>query len=292
MTINLLPVGLVVGTTVFWAITQVLSGIAVKDTSMSVYSSLSHLFAALLIGSYLMFTGGLYFPDLWLVIVAAIGGIVDSFIGFMLYLHALKRAETHVVTSLSNTAPFWGVLTAVLFLGEAARVSVFVSAFLVVLGSFLMISIREMNRHDIRNQGAILAIAAGIVWGISETIPTKYCLNNGMSPFIYLFIMTAVACAAWFVLASVNGARGRLKYSARGIRISAFAGFFGVFLAWLLWLSALNMEQASLLAPVRGLVVPFGFLFSILIVKEKPTKKAFLGLFLILAGLILVSISA
>jgi len=80
----------------------------------------------------------------------------------------------------------------------------------------------------------------------------------------------------------VPGQRAQLLEA--GLKISAFVGLIGVAFSWILWLTALSLEQASVLAPVRGLVVPFGFAFSILIVKERPTKKAFLGLVLILAG--------
>jgi len=50
------------------------------------------------------------------------------------------------------------------------------------------------------------------------------------------------------------------------------------------------MERASLLSPIRGLVVLFAFFLSILFLKEKPTKSSFLGMTAIFAGVFLVGI--
>jgi len=291
MALSVLAIGLAVSAMLLWALIQVLSAIILKDTSMSLFNVLANAIAMTLFGVYLFFNEGFYYPDLGLVIVAVLGGIFDSLVGFAFYLYALKKTETHVATSLSNTAPFWAVVAAILLLGEAARLNVFVSALMIVAGSILMLSVKEKSIHKIRNQGAALALAAGLAWGVSESIPTKYCLNNGMTSFGYLFIMTLTVLVAWTVLMLITKKRGRLSYSARGIKLSVLIGFIGTFLAWGLWLAALSLEQASLLAPIRGLVVPFAFFFSILIVKEHPTKKAFLGLVLILAGLVLVSLS-
>jgi len=292
MALSALAIGLTVGATVIWALIQVLAAVILKDTSISVFNVLANAVAAILFGAYLFFTEGFLYPDLGLVIIAVLGGILDSLIGFAFYLYALKKTETHVATSLSNTAPFWAVLAAILLLREAAGINVIISALLIVAGSVLMLSVREMNIRNVRNQGAALALAAGVAWGISESIPTKYALNSGMSAFGYLFVMTLTVLASWTVLMLAVRARGGLRYTARGIKLSVFIGFIGLFLGWVLWLTALGLEQASLLAPVRGLVVPFAFLFSILIVKERPTKKSFLGLLLILAGIVIVSLSA
>ncbi len=293
MAVDVLPIGLAVGTTVLWALMQILSGVATRDNSMALFSGISFIIATASIGAYAMLTGGMNFSNPWLVLIAAVGGVLDSILGFAFYLAAMKKIEIHVVTSLTNTAPLWAVIMAVLFLGEAARLEVFAAVILVVAGSFLMISGGKKGVHSLRNQGALLAIAGGIVWGITETLPTKYCLNNGMSPFTYLFVMTAAACAGWLLVLLANWLRGiQIKHTRRGLSLTLYGGFLGIALSWILWLSALSLEDASILAPVRGLVVPFGFALSIVIVKEHPTKKAFLGLLLIIAGLTLVSLVA
>ncbi len=292
MPLDLLPIGLTVVVTIAWSLIQVTSGIAVKTTSISLYSALSLFVGSVLVGVYLLFNGGLSVPDPGLALVAALGGLLDSFIGFMIYLRATKMAELHVVTSLSNTVPFWAVVNAVLLLGEAARAGVFAAAVLIVAGSFLMVSARRMSLRSIASQGAALALVSGFIWGISESIPSKYALNNGMPLISYLFILATVSCAAWTIMAALDKFRGRIRYSSTGLKLAVLRGFLTIFLGWMLWLEALSLTDASLLAPLRGLMVPFAFVFSIILVKERPTKKSFLGLVLIMAGLVLVSLSA
>ena len=66
-----------------------------------------------------------------LLIVAVLGGILDSFGGTLLHMIALKRSPAHEAVSLSNTAPFWGVVAAVVFLGESPQFASFAAAVLV-----------------------------------------------------------------------------------------------------------------------------------------------------------------
>lgn len=289
--INLLPIGLAVGAAVFWAMGQIMAKTALKYVSMSAYAVSGALFSLPFIIFYALLTGGLTFPDLGLVLVAAVGGFTDLFIGLMLYVFAIKRMAVHRATSLANIAPFWGALTAMLFLGESAKIAIFASAILIVLGSFFVTSKQNTNHSDTQKLGTILALFAGFAWGVAEVVPAKYCLNHGMPLVTYLFILVTVAGTAWCILAVVNWIKGRFRYSMKGIGISAISGFFICFLGWFLWLSALRIEQASVLAPIRGLLVLFTFLFSILFLREKPTKKAFLGMVIILSGIVYLSLS-
>ena len=286
---NLLPIGLAAGASLFWAMSLVIDKIALKDTSIAVYATIRCLFGLLFLIPYVLLSGGLDFPEPKLILIAVIGGLLDSFVGAMLYFIAINRTTVHKAASLANTAPFWGVITAILFLGEKANLAIFLSAFLVVWGAYLL-SKREENYSDTSKWGLGLAHSAGFIWGICEVIPTKYCLNHGMSPLAYQFILIIAINIAWSLTVLINRAKRRLKCSIKGIKVAIFSGFFGSFLGWVFWLSALKMERASILSPVRGLVVLFAFSLSILFLKEKPTKRSFLGMAAVFTGVFLVGI--
>ena len=69
---------------------------------------------------------------------------------------------------------------------------------------------------------------------------------------------------------------------------SAFTGFF---LSWILWLSALGIAPASLLVPIRGAAIPFAFLLSVALLRERPTSRSALGVVLVFGGVVLISLS-
>jgi len=75
------------------------------------------------------------------------------------------------------------------------------------------------------------------------------------------------------------------------MNIAVLTGFTNLFLGWILWLLALGRAPASIISPVRGLVVLFGFLASVLILKERPSRRSAIGVLLIIGGVMLVTIA-
>jgi drug/metabolite transporter (DMT)-like permease len=281
---------LAVGAAVSWALSQVLTKEGLRRMDFVAYGVVRPLFALPFILAYGLITSGLHFPDLGLVGIAACGGVIDSFLGTLLYMFSLRRSPAHLAAPLSSTAPFWGVVTAVLFLRERPHPVVFVAAVLVVLGAYFLGSHRSGEITGRPVVGTVAALGAGVVWGVAETLPAKYCLAQGMTPITYQLIMVGAAAASWGLLAVWR--RRRLPWSPKGLMIAFQSAFAGFFLGWLLWLSGLSLAPASVLAPVRGSTILFSFMFSILLLHERPSLRAVVGLLFVSAGVFLVSIMA
>jgi len=65
----------------------------------------------------------------------------------------------------------------------------------------------------------------------------------------------------------------------------------GFFLGWILWLSGLQLAEASVLTPIKGgAMTLFAFVISIVMLRERPSSRAFLGAALATAGVVLVSL--
>lgn len=226
-----------------------------------------------------------------LLLVAVLGGTVDSFVGTSLHMIALKRSPAHEAVSLSNTAPFWGVVAAVVFLGESPQFASFVAAVLVVLGAYFLASNHDRSDKETTRWGPWVALTAGVLWGVAEIVPVKHCLTQGMTPLTYQLMALTGSATAWGVFALFRYCSSGFSWSRRGMSIAMLTGFTNLFLGWIMWLFALDRAPASLIAPIRGLVVLFGFLASILILKERPSKRSAIGVLLIIAGVMLVSIA-
>ena len=72
--------------------------------------------------------------------------------------------------------------------------------------------------------------------------------------------------------------------------IAFVTAFLGYALAWTLWLSGVKLAPASLLSPVRRSMTLFTFLFSVILLREHPSRRSALGVLLVLCGILLVSI--
>lgn len=279
---------LTVGAAASWSLSQVLTKEGLRRMDFVAYGVVRPLFALPLVLSYGFITSGLRFPGPELVGIAACGGLIDSFLGTLLYMLSLRRSPAHQAAPLSSTAPFWGVVTAVLFLGERPHPIVFVSALLVVLGAYFLGGHRPGETTSHPALGTLAALGAGVMWGVAETLPAKYCLIHGMTPITYQLIMVGTAALSWGLLAVWQ--RPKLHWSPKGLGIACQSAFTGFFLGWLLWLSGLSLAPASVLAPVRGSTTVFSFLLSIFLLRERPSPRAAVGLLFVSGGVFLVSI--
>ena len=79
------------------------------------------------------------------------------------------------------------------------------------------------------------------------------------------------------------------RVNRRGLAFACASAISGAFLGWLCWLNGLRLAPASLLAPVRGSTLVFTFLFSVLFLRERPSRRAIGGVVLVFGGVLLVS---
>ena len=277
---------------VCWALAMVLGKLGLQWMGLVTYSTVRPLLGLLFVVPYGLVSAGFENPGAHLVVVAILGGFLDSFIAALLFRLALTRNPAHKVTALSLTSPFWGVVAAVLILGERPPWVVFVAAILVVTGAVFLV---DRRRHSPQADGPFwgvpVSLSAGIIWGISETIPTKYCLTHGMTPLTYQLILVATAAVCGGIVAIVYRSTKRpLRFSWRGLGIALFTAFMSFFLGWRLWLSGLALAPASLLAPVHGSMALFAFLFSVLLLRERPSRRASIGVALTFAGVFIASV--
>ena len=121
-------------------------------------------------------------------------------------------------------------------------------------------------------------------------ILSKYCLNGGMTAGTLLVVMAVSAAVSCDITMAITHIKKKIKFNKKYVGLSVLAGTLGFFVGQILSLFALEMEKASVLSPIYGAVIPFGFLLSILLVKERPAKKAILGMIIVFAGVLLATV--
>ena len=276
-----------------WGVAQVVSKLGLARMEPPLYAAIRASFAFLFAVPYGLATGAFRFGDPHLIGVAAIAGLIDPFLGTLLYMYALKHGEAHVAAALANTAPFWGVITAVVFLGEPARYVTFLAAILVVAGAYFLVAPARKGKRAGSPIGGLAALGAALLWGIAEVGPAKYCLSRGMTPAEFQLVLVGVASLTWWTASLWRREPRRGRMDPVGVRIALFTAGVGFFLGWILWLSGLRLAEASLLTPVRGgAMTIFAFLTSMVLLRERPSPRAFLGAALATGGIVLVSMGA
>ena len=279
-----------IGAAIAWALESILSKPALRYMDMFSYGVIRPLFALTFVVPFGLLTSGFAFPGWKLLGIAMVAGIIDSFVGSMLFYYAMRRVPAHEATSLANIAPFWGVITSILILGEPMQPVLIIAAVFVVLGAAFLVNRGDDESRSRLSWSALPALGAGILWGFAETVPAKYCLTSGMSPITFQLIFIVSTGVAWGIAAFIRSRRTPLRFPRRGVALAFVTAIMGYAIGWILWLSGVSMAPASLLSPVRGSMTLFTFLFSVILLRERPSRRSALGALFVLCGVLLVSL--
>jgi DME family drug/metabolite transporter len=278
---------LTLGATLCWGSAQVIGKLVLRNISTLLFNGIRFSVAALVVVSGIALTGG--FGNLggnWPVAIAFLSGVVGWFIAAQLFFYSLKREAAHRIIPTGNSYPFWAIALAPLFLGEELRLVLPLSAVLIFVGSVLLVARRRKTSYW--RMGVPAACFAAFLWGLNAVL-NKHCLNSGMTISALLSIRLLTAAVLFNMVVGISR-RGKTPGIDRGSTgLSALSGIISFPVGSLMYLTALNMEQASTLAPVTGMTIFFGFLLSILLVGERPTKRSVLGTIFILAGVLSIT---
>jgi len=283
-----LAVLLALGAAAAWAVGMTVAKPAVRAMDLVTYTAFRWILVASLALGYGLLTGSLAFPGWRVLSLAVLAGVLDCGLGGLLYMSAMQRTSAHKATTLSSTAPLWGVLGAVFVLAEPLLWQTFVSAALVVVGAAFLTERRRLDPTESR-WGGTLALLTGLLWGFAETVPAKLALTAGMTPVTMLTVFAASGAASAVVLSPLLRRRTPRRVTRRGFALAILSGVAGAFLGWLLWLYALQQAPASLVSPIRGSTLFFALLYSMIFLGERPRARAWIGIALVASGVVLVS---
>jgi len=287
--LEIIAAALAIGASLSWGIDQVLGKLAIRDIDTFSFNALRPAFALLFIVPIAFLVEGLTWPGLKLAAIAAFPGIFAEFIGVTLYFYVMDRTAAHKVIPLGNSNPLWIAVLAIIFLGEEAQPVIFVSIALVILGTYFIGTRGKTDQSATWKLGIVLALTAGLFWGIAAPL-SKYCLNAGMNRMTLQTLRISTAAVACSSAMLIYRGEKALNISGKGVKLSLISGFFAFFLGYFLWLGALGLEDASVVAPFQSGKILFGFLLSIVLVGEKPSRKAYIGTGLILLGILMVTV--
>lgn len=285
---NSLAFVLMLVATTCWALGHVIGKLALRKMDVSVFNAIRTSIVVPMAVLFAILTGSLANPGLEYIFAGALAGMIGWFAAAQLYFHLLKRGSAHRIMPVGNSYPLWGIILAVLFLGEEARPVLFAAAVLVIIGAYFLAPKQNKSSHwNIATVPSALLVA--VIWG-STIFLGKYCLNGGMTAGTLLVLVVVFGAAFCDVTMVITHIKNRIKFDKKCVGISMLSGTVSLFIGDVLSFFALGMEKASVLSPIYGAVIPFGFLLSIFLLKEKPAKKMILGMITVFTGVFLATI--
>jgi drug/metabolite transporter (DMT)-like permease len=209
----------------------------------------------------------------------------SGFTGLLIW--ALVEGGAGKTAVLTYTMPFWVMVLAWPLLGEKLRGMQWPAAILSTMGMLFILDPLHLGTDKF---SMFLAVMSGVFWAMSVIVAKKL---HQRAPELDLLTLTAwqmlfgsipLAVAAFIIPAP------EIQWTPYFIGAVIFNSVFCNALAWLLWLYALQRLSAgvasmsSMLAPVIGVIAAW------LQLNEIPTMHELIGMTLIAASLVIISV--
>lgn len=202
---------------------------------------------------------------------------------WLCYFKALQLGDVNKVAPIDKSSTVLTILLAFLFLGEPISLPQILGVLGIGIGTLLMISKKEVDQEKPQSKSWLLFALLSAVFASLTSIFGKMGVENVESN-LGTAIRTIVVLAMAWTMVFVTGEQKDLGKIDRKSAFFLLLSGITTGLSWLCYYRALQDGLASVVVPIDKLSILVTIVFSGLVLKEKLSRKAGMGLVLILAG--------
>ena len=201
------------------------------------------------------------------------------------YFKALYYADVNKVTPIDKTSIILTLLLSYMLFKEEITYTKIISIILILLGTYLMVDIKNNKTNS---KWIIYAILTSIFTSLI-TIFGKYGMSN-LSINASILIRSFIAFIIIWIYIFIKRKHKLLRTLEKRNTIYIILSSFTTWLSWLFYFNALNNGETSIVFTIEKLSIVVTITLSTLILKEKLAKKSIIGLIIILFSTILLII--
>ena len=271
---------------VFVGFSQISLRKSYKELAPSVAFLLDSIFGLMIWVPLALFMGVSSGANLWeALLIAVISAILSEAIVF----YALLHGEWAVTATVLATYPVYTIIFSRLFNNEVVSFEIILFITLAILGSLIASFPDQLDKGEVKITKTIIwPFVAAVCIGLSDTISKGYINRSGDFSFLFMLGFVQIPVA----LAYLKIEKQSLKYSIEGVlaRVGEFkyallGGLFNIVGTGFLWLS-FSFTQASIASPITGCNGALTVLFARFLLKEKVSKRKYVGIVLAFVGII------
>lgn len=201
---------------------------------------------------------------------------------WLCYFKALQLGDVNKVVPIDKSSTVLTILLAAIFLGEAITVSKAVGIVLLAVGTLLMIE-KKQSAHGNESRSWLFYALGSAVFASLTSILGKVGIT-GVESNLGTAIRTGVVLVMSWAMVFVTGKQAEVRCIPK--RELAFICLSGLATgaSWLCYYKALQDGLASVVVPIDKLSILVSIGFSYVVFHEKLSRKALLGLLLVVAG--------
>ena len=277
------------GSALFAGLTAVLAKCAIRKTDSTIATAIRTIIVLLfswvmvfLVGSQAQISqiGGRTL--LFLILSGLATGV-----SWLCYFKALQVGSINKVVPVDKSSTVLTILLAVIFLHESLTLTKGVGIVLIAVGTYLMIEKKQSADEEKKGSAWLLYAAGSAVFASLTSILGKIGIS-GIESNLGTAIRTGVVLVMSWMMVFVTGKRGKLREIPKNELCFLCLSGFAAGGSWLCYYKALQDGPVSVVAPIDKLSILVTILFSRLVFHEKLTKKAGLGLAILVGGTLLM----
>ena len=280
-----------------WAIASVLLAVGTKRLHVLPLNLVRCIVSTAFFWALLPFYGGVEAlasipPGAWLWLAVSVLALLV--VGDTLYFRSMDLAGVSWAMPVASINPLWAVLLAALFVGEPLTWSLLAGAVLVIAGVTLVsrpagqaTRNKPVDPHA-RRVGLLLALVVSVLWAIGQVALRP--ATEGIHSVVANSVRQPMGALMMLGLTLVGGRwRDLRKLDRQSWVIIVVASLVGTGIGTLLFIMAIQMAGAGRTAILTATAPMMAIPFSMLWLKERPTRWTLAGTLLTAAGIGLVA---
>lgn len=278
---------------VFAALTAILAKCGIRKTDSDVATAIRT--AVVLVFSWIMVfisgsAGSISQISAKSLIFLTLSGIATG-ASWICYFKALSLGDVNKVVPIDKSSTVLTVLLAIICFGETEHLAVkLIGTALLGVGTLLMVE-KKQTENSASGKGYLLYAVGSAVFAAATSILAKVGIS-GVESNLATAIRTAVVLVMAWLIVIIKGKLPQLKtLDKKELGFIALSGL-ATGGSWLCYYYAIQNGVVSVVVPIDKMSLLPTVIFSYFVFKEKLSKKAALGLALMLAGTVVMVIFA
>lgn len=207
------------------------------------------------------------------------------------YFKALSMGDVNKVVPIDKSSTILTVLLAILLFQETNHLPVkLIGTALLAIGVFLMIERKNGGNKEIRRAWLPYAIGSAVFAALTSVL-AKIGISGVESNFGTAIRTCVVLVMAWLIVAMKGKLPKVRSVDGRELMFIALSGV-ATGASWLCYYYAIGHGIVSVVVPIDKMSILVSVGFSFVVFKEKLSKRAMLGLMLMLSGTLMMALWA
>lgn len=199
------------------------------------------------------------------------------------YFKALSVGDVNKVVPIDKSSTVLTVLLAIICFDEKQNLAVkLIATALLGVGIFLMVEKKAVEEKAESKTWMLYAVLAA-VFAAATSILAKVGIS-GVESNLGTAIRTGVVLVMAWMIVFLKGKQGLLKTQDKKELLFIALSGLATGASWLCYYYAIQHGKVSVVVPIDKLSIIVSVAFSFIVFKEKLSKKAFLGLCLMVIG--------